>query len=127
MLYQRKDLASGSNVGEPGPLPPELVGLADHSLADLSWADPALGYSGAGFVPVSARIVTTREFMRRLTPGEQVAIEAASSSDAQIRVLMRLLYADMTVNLDAPDTVAALTYLVGAGLLAAERPDAIRA
>lgn len=53
ILYQRKNLSDDSNIGNAGALPAELVGLADESLADLSWADPALGYDGQGFVPVT--------------------------------------------------------------------------
>lgn len=48
--YQKT--VDGVNVGEPGDLPEELIGLADESLADLSWVDHRLGYQGAGFVPV---------------------------------------------------------------------------
>lgn len=50
-LWQRQTLA-GENVGEPGPLPDNLVGLTEDSLADLSWADPSVGYADTAFVPV---------------------------------------------------------------------------
>ena len=54
MLYQRKTLPS-TLVGDPAPLPAELVGLSDDSLADLSAAVPEaaeqLGYAGQGFFP----------------------------------------------------------------------------
>lgn len=53
MLYQRKDNVAGTLIGQPAPLPAELVGLEDASLADLSWVDEALGYSGQGFTPVA--------------------------------------------------------------------------
>jgi hypothetical protein len=56
MSYQRKQLSTDTNVGTPGPLPPELVGLADSSLADIEAAvghDAAdqLGYLDTGFFP----------------------------------------------------------------------------
>ena len=55
--YQRILLATGEPSGDPGPLPPELVGLADETLADLqAHLDPdaasQLGYADAGFLPV---------------------------------------------------------------------------
>jgi hypothetical protein len=34
MNYQRKDLATGSSIGPPAPLPSELVALTDDTLAD---------------------------------------------------------------------------------------------
>lgn len=59
LRYQRKLLIDGSDIGAPGPLPHELVGLLDESLADLSAALPAvncddLGIAGQGFFPVDA-------------------------------------------------------------------------
>lgn len=55
MLYQKKLLSDMSLVGAPGPLPDELQGLADESLADLSWSDVSLGYQGYGFFPDSGQ------------------------------------------------------------------------
>lgn len=71
--YQRKTLPN-TNIGEPSDLPPELNGLAQVSLDDLSWADPALGYSGQGFFPVEVadppppvpEMVTQLQFRRAL-------------------------------------------------------------
>lgn len=51
LAYQKRELPS-TDVGDPGDLPADLVGLADVSLADLAWTDPALGYQGFGFFPV---------------------------------------------------------------------------
>jgi hypothetical protein len=51
-LYQKIAVATGEPIGEPGPLPAELVGLEQTNLDDLSWIDPALGYTGVGFLPV---------------------------------------------------------------------------
>lgn len=131
-LYQRKLLSDDSDIGEPGPLPGDLVGLADESLADLSWVAASQGYVGAGYFPVadppqSVRLITTRDFMRRLTSAELLAIETAAETNAQIRVLLRLLYAGPTVNLDVADTVSALGYLTSLGLLASGRSAEIRA
>lgn len=53
MNYQRISLATGSLVGEPGPLPPGALGLDDSSLADLSWvAEQSFGFDGVGYWPV---------------------------------------------------------------------------
>lgn len=70
MLYQKRELAGMVDVGEPGPLPADLVGLADESLADLDWTYAPLGYRGFGFFPVLAPIVpakvTQLQFRRAL-------------------------------------------------------------
>lgn len=50
--YQRITLATNEPEGTPGPLPPELDGLEDISLVDLSWVPPSMGYSGVGYWPV---------------------------------------------------------------------------
>jgi hypothetical protein len=61
MRYQRKDLATGSNIGGLAFLPPELQGLRLDLLADLSWLDPQLGYKGQGFFPVEQRLEDAKE------------------------------------------------------------------
>lgn len=55
--YQRKTLAPLADVGSPAPLPQDLFGLTDASLADVEAAigTPAatqLGYLNTGFFPV---------------------------------------------------------------------------
>ncbi|MFY8164324.1 MAG: hypothetical protein ACOVKC_08820 [Brevundimonas sp.] len=57
ILYQKRTLSPAANVGDPGPLPAFLVGLADVSLADLPAAlDPGavvqLGLTNTGYLPV---------------------------------------------------------------------------
>jgi hypothetical protein len=57
--YQRKTLVPLANVGLPGPVPHDLDGLMDVSLADVTLAVgvPAatqLGYLNTGFFPVPA-------------------------------------------------------------------------
>lgn len=49
MIYQQILLFDSSTIGDPGPLPAALQGLADVSLADLSFA---ADYVGTGFWPV---------------------------------------------------------------------------
>lgn len=78
MPYQRVILPN-TYVGEPGDLPPELVGLSPESLADLSAAlSPEaceeLGYTGVGFLwvdpppppPVVPEAVKQLQFRRSL-------------------------------------------------------------
>lgn len=128
MDYQRKNLADMSDIGSAGPVPAELRGLADISLADLSWADPALGYSGQGFFPV-IRTVSALAFKQRLTGAERIAIRAAAASDAVITDFLDLLDTpgQGLIELDHPDTVAGMAYLVAHSLLTADRAAAIRA
>lgn len=128
MNYQRKLLADMSSVGEAGPLPAELANLADESLVDLSWADGALGYHGQGFFPV-ARTISALAFKQRLSSTERMAIRAAAASDAVIADFLDLLNTpgQGLIELDNPDTVAGLAYLVAHDLLTADRAAALRA
>jgi hypothetical protein len=127
-MYQRKQLSDLSSIGSAGPLPPELEGLANESLADLSWADPALGYSGQGFFSVD-RSISALAFKQRLTATERMAIRGAAASDAVITDFLDLLDTpgQGTIELDHPDTVAGVAYLVTKNLLTADRAAAIRA
>ncbi|SFB92410.1 hypothetical protein SAMN05428997_1037 [Bosea sp. CRIB-10] len=53
-MYQRVNLAATAVDGPTGPLPPELAGLDDASLADLSWVGAPLDalYGGYGYWPL---------------------------------------------------------------------------
>lgn len=68
--YQKRELAGMVDVGSPGPLPADLQGLADESLADLDWTYEPLGYHGFGFFPITEPIVpeavTQLQFRRAL-------------------------------------------------------------
>jgi len=65
MLYQRKTLSTGENIGKPAALPLELVGLTDASLADLSAAvpdaAPELWYEDQGFFPFTPEPIVLPE------------------------------------------------------------------
>jgi hypothetical protein len=126
MLYQRRNLATGEDIGEPGPIPRELLGLADESLANLNWADASLGYTGQGLFPFS-RKVTALAFKQRLTAAERIAIRAAATSDPVIADFLDLLSSASTVDLDHADTVSGVDYLVSTELLTAERAAELRA
>ena len=140
IVYQRKTLA-GATVGQPGPLPPELVGLEDVSLGDMSWADPALGFRGEQFVPVERlepppalpQRIKKLDFWRLLTAGERVAfnivsrkVQGLTLADYQDTTKAPLIAAEVFLNLFAatdiidlanPDTAAGVGLLVSLGIL----------
>ena len=144
ILYQRQTLAD-ANLGKPGPLPAELVGLEDVSLADLSWADPALGFKGEKFVPVEiseappapTQRITKLNFWRLLTAGERVAfnivarkVQALTLADYQdvakaplvaAEVFLSLFDATDVIDLANPDTAAGVGLLVALGILTPDR------
>lgn len=152
MIYQRVNAQTGAPIGAPGFLPPELVGLADESLADLSWSDPALGFAGVGFLPTpepappapphEPRRISKVDFWRRFTPAEQVAMLGARKTIAamspeefgspssvgwwQLAVAFQTLdLIPSVIELDHPDTVAGVEGFAAAGLVAPARVPVI--
>jgi hypothetical protein len=51
ILWQKRNLVTNENIGEPADLPFELQGLDEISLSNLSWCE-VVEYSGMGFFPV---------------------------------------------------------------------------
>lgn len=99
MLYQCVVAATRAPVGNAAPLPAELVGLTDASLADLSAAlSPVPGaYAGRGFIPYTPAPTLTQlqaaklsliatQYTNRLAggapySGQVLDIDAASRAD----------------------------------------------
>lgn len=136
MSYQRVVVSTGANVGAPGPLPEELMGLSDATLANLPAALPEatlaqLGYTNAGFLPVAdpppatPRIISHYDFLNRFTSAERVAIRG--STDGAVVDLMDMMREAAAVNLDDAATQQGVSYLASLGLIGAARPAAILA
>lgn len=136
MLYQRVN-SQGQNVGEPGPLPEALRGLDDSVLDDLdAHFDPQalqqLGLAGAGFLPVEPpepepepRRITRIGFMQRIPTPKRIAIRTASKTDAVIEDFLDLLAATDLIELEHPDTLMGVQYLVMQGLLTQAEAEAV--
>lgn len=135
MLYQRKTLSTGENIGTPAALPAALVGLNEASLADLSAAIPdaagELGYEGEGFFPFTPEPTPAPEpapiplnkidFLRLFLQGERIAIREAAKVNPIIADYQDMLDAAGVVLLTDPDIVAGVPLLETAGLLGAGR------
>ena len=67
------------------------------------------------------RTITKLEYLRRFTTEERVAIRAAAASNPVLDDYLRLMELAQEINLDDPDTVAAVGMLEQAGLLATGR------
>lgn len=139
MLYQRKTLPS-ILMGEPAPLPAELVGLSDESLADLSAALPdsadERGYAGQGFFPVApdpppppppSRVLNKVDFARLFTQAERIAIDEAAKINPVVRDYDRMLNLAPNANLDDPDIQAGVPLLEAAQLIGPGRAAQILA
>lgn len=130
-LYQRKTLSTNESVGGPGALPAQFRGLSDAVLADLS----PYGLADTGFFPVPppepepetpSRWIHKAIFKRRFTPEERIAIRAATPDNPVLADFMDIVDSTNEINLDDPDLVQGLAYLVSLGLLAPDRPTQIR-
>lgn len=152
-LYQRRRLPS-TDIGSPGPLPKDLIGLKDQSLADLGWTDPALGYRGFGFFPVPdpvvqppAKVVRVSkiDFSRLLTLPERAALlglrkQIAAMSPAEFADPVNTAFVQAAIMFESfdlpaefielthPDTVAAVgTLMVALGVITSKRATEILA
>jgi hypothetical protein len=138
MLYQRKTLPD-TLMGAPAPLPAELVGLSDASLADLSAAVPEaaqeLGYAGQGFFPVVpdpppppvVDELNKIDFLRLFTQAERIAIREAAADNPLISDYQHMLDAATVVRLSDPDIQTGVPLLELGGLIGAGRAAQILA
>jgi len=139
ILYQRKTLATGANLGDPGPVPECLLGWHDEALADVSATAPEaaveLGFAGQGFFPVevadpppvAGRIMDKVEFSRLFTNLETFHILQAAQVNPDVSTYKYRLDLAVTVNLDDPDIQTGVPALEAAHLLAPGRADQILA
>jgi len=132
MLYQRKTLPD-TNIGDPAPLPAELAGLADASLADLSAAlgvaADETGFAGQGFFPFTppppppppVDELHKVDFLRLFTQAERIAIRQAAKVNPVVEDYQAMLDAATIIRLSDPDIQEGIPELEDAGLLAPGR------
>jgi len=129
MLYQRKTLPD-TNIGDPAPLPAELVGLSDDSLADLSAAlgvaADETGFAGQGFFPYTPEPpppppvdeLHKVDFLRLFTQAERIAIRQAAKLNQVVEDYQDMLDASPgKVRLSDPDIQEGVPELEDAGLI----------
>ncbi len=143
MLYQRKILPD-TLMGDPAPLPAELVGLSDACLADLSAAVPEaaveLGYAGQGFFPFTppppepppappppVGEMPRIDFLRLFTNEEIGLLLEKAKTDPMVAVYQYKLGLAPVVRLNDPDIQAGVPALEAAGHLAPGRAAQILA
>jgi len=138
MLYQRKTLPD-TNMGDPAPLPAELVGLSDASLADLSAAlgvaADETGYAGQGFFPFTPEPpppppvdeLHKVDFLRLFTQAERMAIREAAADNPLIADYQHMLDAATVVRLSDPDIQTGVPLLELGGLIGMGRTAQILA
>ena len=132
MLYQRKTLPD-TNMGDPAPLPAELVGLSDACLADLSAAlgvaADETGYAGQGFFPFTPEPpppppvdeLHKVDFLRLFTQAERIAIRQAAKVNPVVEDYQAILDAATIIRLSDADIQEGIPELEDAGLLAPGR------
>ena len=138
MLYQRKTLPS-TLMGDPAPLPAELVGLSDACLADLSAAVPdaadQLGYAGQGFFPFTppppepppVDELNKIDFLRLFTQAERITIRQAAKVNPLVEDYQDMLNQAEVVHLSDPAIQAGIPALEAAGILGPGRAAKILA
>ena len=138
ILYQRKALATDTNIGSPGAVPDCLLGWDDASLADISATIPEaaeeLGFAGQGFFPVDvpdpvapAQPMQKIDFLRLFTATERKTIMAASKVNADIADYQYMLDNSTVILLTDPSVQVGLPMLEAANLIGAGRAAQILA
>jgi hypothetical protein len=134
MLYQRKTLSTGNNVGPPAPLPAELVGWPDSALANVSAAAPLaaaqLGYAGKGFFPVEepapppqppSTVLTRTEFLRLFTMAEVILIKQTAKTNELVDYYQYMLDSATTLDLNSQTVQDGVNGLEALNLITAGR------
>lgn len=93
-----------------------------HAWIYLDWPPPA-----APEPAPSGRVVSRLNFLDRFTDAELAGILAAADASAAVQVWIKKLELAGEVDLDSPRTIAGVTALETAGLIAAGRAAAILA
>ena len=86
---------------------------------------PAINPDGSIEGVVVGRTLTKLEYLRRFTVDERVAIRAAAEQNAVLADYLQLMELAQDINTSDADTVAAVTMLEQAGLIAAGRAQEI--
>ena len=141
-MFQRFNLTTGAPIGEPGPLPEALVGLEEFVLLNPSAhlhpdAVTQLGLEGVGFEyvpppppeppPPEPRRITRIGFLQRIPAEKRIAIRAAAKADPVIEDFLDLVSATDLIELDHPDTLMGVQYLVMIGHITQADAEALLA
>lgn len=102
-------------------LPVSEVEISKTELLDLyQWDQESLQ-----FIQKNLRIITKKEFIKRLTPDEYSAIKTLTTQNGTADYYWQLFMLDGDINLDDQDTIDGLTLFVSLGALATNRPAEI--
>lgn len=116
-LLQLSDLPISPDTGMPvAEVPITKSDILEHYQWDVETR---------GFVVKVQRILTKKDFLKRLTPQEYIGIKSAAQSNGNVDYYWQLFMLAEEINLDDPDTVSGLNLLVYAGLLQSDRVQQI--
>lgn len=118
-LIEISDFPLSPDTGEPV----SEVPITKSDLLNLYSWDP----SELCFAQKQQRVLTKKEFLKRLTPYEYAAIETATAANPIVKYYWQLFMLAEEINLDDPDTSQGLQLLVMGGLLESNRPTEILA
>ena len=127
-MYQKFSLSTGKDVGSPTALPPELVGLDDATLLDLSWVGEPLraAYATFGFKPVAdvppepaPAVLSKLQFigLAQMAGGMTDAMLVTAQADPNFAAFWIKFQMAGSVECEDPTTAAALGALEAAGYL----------
>ena len=102
-------------------LPVSEVEISKTELLDLyQWDQESLQ-----FIQKNLRIITKKEFIKRLTPDEYSAIKTLTTQNGTADYYWQLFMLDGDIDLDDQDVIDGLNLFVSLGALATNRPAEI--
>ncbi len=98
------------------------------AIEQLETERDALAAQVVALTPIETpRLIYPYEFMERFTLQERIATLTVAQTDVQVALILSQLQTVQRVDLDAPQTIAAVGYLQSIGILTAPRAAQILA
>lgn len=100
----------------------EYVDAPVPDLNSVTWSNGSCSFID---IPVSTRVISKYQFVKRLNPDEYASIKQAATMNAQVGYFWEMFESVEQVDLDLADTISALQMMESGGIIGAGRAKEI--